>query len=219
MADLVADHVGLREIAGAAETREVGEESGVEIDTAIGRTVERPDRRGRITACRLHGAVEQRELGRFVTAAGRREDFAPNVLRAAEDRGHELARLVVGAERLTLLRARRFDVAATAEQRLQRFGPADQVHDDEQRGHAEPAAAERDRDPGPHSAAALFAPDVADVVAAPQALPAHGGSPYDLTGSLTERRLSLNGDCRGLKCALSTTARPQDRGRESRSDV
>ena len=173
MADFVADHIRLREVARTAETREIREERGVEIHAAIGRAIERSDRGRRVAAGRLHGAVEQRELGRFVTPAGGREDLAPDILGAAEDRGHELARLVVGRERRALLRGRSAPAAAL-EQILHGLRAAEQIGDDEHGNAGERAAAtERDRHPGAHPATALLATDVADVLAAPQVLPAH----------------------------------------------
>ena len=66
MADLVADDVRRREIAGAAHARELVEERRVEIDAPVAGAVERPRGRARVTARRLHGAGEQRELGRLI---------------------------------------------------------------------------------------------------------------------------------------------------------
>ena len=54
MADLMRDHIGLREIAGRAEAlRQLVEEFRVEIDVLVCRAVERPHRRLRGAAARL----------------------------------------------------------------------------------------------------------------------------------------------------------------------
>src|SRR5215471_8225122 len=196
--DFVPDHVGLRELARPAELREVREERRVEIDPVIRGTVERPDRGRRVAASGFHRAVEERELGIDVVPAGQREDLAPDVLGAAKDRRDEGARLVVRRERRARGEVRGVAVAAvacsaTAEQRQDRVRAADEVRDDEQYDHADrAAAAERDRQTGPHAAAALTA-DVADVVTASQIPPTHALSSSSFPASLTERPLALNG--------------------------
>ncbi len=90
MADLVGDHVGLREIAGRAEAlRELVEERGVEIELLILGTVERSRRFARDPARGADAAGKQHERRRLIGAAQRLEDGAPDILGVAEHLGGE----------------------------------------------------------------------------------------------------------------------------------
>ena len=69
MPDLVRDHVGLGEISRRIEAvAQVAVEAQIDVDLLIRGTVERPDRRLRETAGRLHRAGEQHQLGIHIGA-------------------------------------------------------------------------------------------------------------------------------------------------------
>ena len=102
MTDLVRDHVGLREFAGAAadgaaaELRfDLPEERGIEVNAPVVRTIERPHRRLCRAASRPRDAREQDQFGWIVGALQALEYLAPTVLRVAEHGGDELSALVL----------------------------------------------------------------------------------------------------------------------------
>ena len=98
MADLVRDDVRLCEVAGGAEAlAQRAEEVEVEIDLLVLRTVERPGGGAGDAARRLHGAVEEDQLGISILAAHATEQRAPGVLGVGEHRGHEVTQVVVAA--------------------------------------------------------------------------------------------------------------------------
>ena len=88
MADFVGDHVGARELARRSKPlRERFEEGPVEIDVAIGRTVEWADSRAGQPTRRIDRAPKQHKPGRVVLAAHLSEERLPGVLRVAQDYG------------------------------------------------------------------------------------------------------------------------------------
>ena len=97
MADLVGDHIGLREPArravraGAELALHIVEERGVEIDALIARAVERPHRRFGKGARRRLGAGEQPQFRRVIGPPAGGEDFRPAILGVAEHQRDELA--------------------------------------------------------------------------------------------------------------------------------
>ena len=114
VADLVRDHVGLREIARRVEAAlQVVEEREVDVEPLVIGTIERSHRRLADPAPGSRAAGVEHEPGRAVARARRLEDIAPHVLGAAEDlrdelphriRGHAFARRgLVGAWRRGLL--------------------------------------------------------------------------------------------------------------------
>src|SRR5262245_45714111 len=101
MADLVRNHVGLRELTAlaadlaAAETPlEVLKERSVEIDLMVDRAVERPHGGLGGPAGRARGAGEHDQSRRLVGFTGAREDLFPFGFRASEYGGHDLAHLI-----------------------------------------------------------------------------------------------------------------------------
>src|SRR5262249_14872621 len=84
MADLMGDHVGLREltglaagVAGAEASLEILKERGVEINLAVVRAVERPHRGLREPTGRARDAGKHHERRRLVGFAVLREDLLP----------------------------------------------------------------------------------------------------------------------------------------------
>src|SRR5262245_15229659 len=67
MADLVSDHVGLREVPGAAHAVELVEEGKVEIDRAVERAVEGSRSGGPVAAAGL-GRAREKNQARFLVA-------------------------------------------------------------------------------------------------------------------------------------------------------
>src|SRR5262245_49070684 len=113
VADLMRDHVGLRELAvlaadlTATETPfEIPKECSVEIDLPIVRTVERTHGGLGDPACRARGAEEHDERWRLVDFAGAREDFLPLRVRAPEYSRYEFLRLIGWQFRLGTRRGR-----------------------------------------------------------------------------------------------------------------
>src|SRR5258705_7290443 len=103
MADLVRDHIGLRELAGLAAdvaAAEAGgdlvEERGVEIDLLVGRAVERPHRALRdAAAVGPRRAFVENEDRSAVGPALLGEDLLPLHFGAAEHLAHETAHVVL----------------------------------------------------------------------------------------------------------------------------
>src|SRR3546814_20837408 len=86
MADLVRDDIGLRGVAGGAETLfEFAEEGGVEIDALVGGAIEGAHRRLRRAAARPVLVGEEIERGLLVAV----DQFAPHLLRRTEDVARE----------------------------------------------------------------------------------------------------------------------------------
>ncbi len=95
MADLVRDHVGLGEIAlRPVALAELVEEGQVEIDLAVGRTVERPHLRLTDAAGAARGAGVQHHAGLAVLRPARLEDRPPGVLGVGQHHRHEARHLV-----------------------------------------------------------------------------------------------------------------------------
>src|SRR5438874_902726 len=170
MADLVGDHVRLREIAGGTEPLAPrAEEVQVEIDLLVWRTVERPGGGSGDAAGGLHRAVEEHQPGISILAPHAAEQRAPGVLGVGEHRRHEVTQVVVAARRSRrrgrLLRGRRRRGRVALE--------------DHARVEAEEEGQQHENDgadaPAGHERAAEAAP-VLDVVALPSAQ-AHGAPP------------------------------------------
>ncbi len=104
--DLVADHVGSREVARCLEPPlELAEEREVEVDRLITGTVERAHRGAPRPTRGRDAAVVERELGRRVSGPLPLEESGPDHLGAPEHTGHEVdLGLVLG--RADLLRRR-----------------------------------------------------------------------------------------------------------------
>ena len=139
MTHLVADYVRGREVAGAAEPRQVAKEGRVEIHAPVARAIEGSGRGARESARRLNRAVEQLEQRRRIPPALLRKDLTPHVLRAAQDGRDELAVVIVRRQWRAFATARR-DTVAAAQELQHRVGPTDEIRDDEQRDRAEAAA-------------------------------------------------------------------------------
>ena len=81
MTDFVRDHVGLCEVSGRTESFvEIPEEGEVEIDLAVGRTVEGTHRGLTEAACRSRGVGEEDEHWRLVRCAALRRKSRPHVI-------------------------------------------------------------------------------------------------------------------------------------------
>src|SRR5437868_971223 len=84
MTELVGDDVRIREIAGRTESStELVEETGVEIDLVIVRTIERSGRGVRHATRRFERITEQHDLRPLVTIS---ENVLPRVLHVTGDR-------------------------------------------------------------------------------------------------------------------------------------
>src|SRR4029453_10887816 len=96
MADFMGNHVGLGEVARRLEAlAQIAVERQVDINFAIGATVERACRRLGKAAGRLDG-VRKKHQGRFlIGTAGRLEDITPRPLGAPEYPRDELPHLVL----------------------------------------------------------------------------------------------------------------------------
>src|SRR3546814_15904183 len=87
MPDLVRDDIGLRGVAGGAESLgEFAKEGGVEIDALVGRAIERPHRRLGGAASRLIPVGEEVERRPLIAA----DDLAPHLVGRTEDVAGEL---------------------------------------------------------------------------------------------------------------------------------
>ena len=188
MADLVGDHVGLREIAGRMKpVLQLSVEVEIDVKLVVERTIERAHRRlARAAARRARGAGEQHQRRLLVALAGSLEDAVPDNLRIRQHAAHEVRHLIVlrahalsGARKLegragARAGARNVRQARSAVDAAKELQGVDAQHqadatDDEQRGDAEAAATNRDGDPA-HAAAeraAALTPAVLHVVAFP----------------------------------------------------
>ena len=102
MAELVGEDVGLREVAGRAKlAMQLVEEPEIEIDLAVGRTVERAGRRLREAAGGVDRVAEQHRLGVLIAAA---EQLPPRVLRVVHDRVDHVDELLFLGRGLDLAR-------------------------------------------------------------------------------------------------------------------
>ena len=179
VADLVGDDIGLGEAAGRAEAaRQLVEEAEVEVDLAVGRTIERAHGRLALAAPRRMVLVVEHERRRPVGRPVLAEHLAPGVLGIGQDRAAELRILVVGAGPLRALglddarlgRGRLETAVAAALQQAARVDPEQEGEPDQDDGpeattadHQRPAAAE------PAALAAV----VLDIVRKPFVFPAH----------------------------------------------
>src|SRR4051794_16018401 len=207
MAGLMRDDVGGGEVTGglagaATKTRlDLAEETGVEEDGPVGRTVERSHRRLCPAAASAIGDVaEQHDLRTGKGLARGLEDLAPAIVDLAEDAGDHAAHLVgrraalgVGRRLAIGLVGRRLSAAgedlgaADQDTRIDAEGVADQAeHDDG--ADAEPAAAHGEAEPASSTAAATIVATILDVVAAAEIIVAHGGFPRSWLASIGRKR-------------------------------
>src|SRR5499427_2801541 len=187
MADLIGDHVGLREltglaagVAGAEASLEILKERGVEINLAVVRTVERTHSGLREPAGRARGAGEHHECGRLVGLAVLCENFLPLCLRASEHGRHELSHLIRGRSGLSAVTRCRRSLLLRSPSARQDLGAADQ----HTRIDAQPIADKAEHDDGANPEAAstsgdakactaVLAPPILNVVAARQFIETH----------------------------------------------
>ena len=116
MADLVRDHIGLRELTRRVEALgKFVEEGEVDIDALVGWAIERSHRRLALAARGLRGVAEQHQPRLLIFSAHLLELAAPHILGALEHARDEALFGIVGrgSRRSTLLGLRRH-VAATA---------------------------------------------------------------------------------------------------------
>src|SRR6516164_3763313 len=195
MANLMGDHVGLRElaglaagVAGAEAPLEILKERGVEINLAVVRAVERAHRGLRETASRARGAGEHHERGRLVGLAVLREDLLPLRLRAPEHRRNELSHLIRGRSGLGAVTRGRRRLLLRSPSARQDLGAADQ----HARIDAQPIADKAKHDDGANPEAAstswdakacTLAPPILNVVAARQFIETHFPSSYARTSA------------------------------------
>jgi hypothetical protein len=169
VADLVRDHVRLREVAAGAHARgHLVEERRVDVDLLVAGAVERPDRRGRAAARRCHHLREQHQRRRRILLACLREDLAPHVLGGAEHRADQLRRLGGRRRRPGLpgRRRLRLDLA----QQLERVLAEQEGHDQHEHQPADAQSAHA------HAADALAAA-VLHIGALSSDAPLHGHPP------------------------------------------
>ena len=169
MADLVRDHVGLREVTGRAKAiTQRAEEVEVEIDLLVLRAIERSRRRAGHPARGLHRRVEQDELRLTILSPHVAEQRAPGVLGVGEHGRDEVAHLVASARRGGRSRRRRHrrrrPVAA-----LENHARVEPEEEREHEQHDRPDATARDKRQA-HAAAIL------DDIALHSAHPAHGAT-------------------------------------------
>jgi hypothetical protein len=198
VADFMRQHIGLREVARRAEAlAQFAVEVQVDIEVAVGRTVERAARGARRPAGRIDAPAEQRQRRLGIILPRCLEYLRPGLLRVGEHGGDEVAHFRVRARlrswlgtgrrtRLGLRRRPGNDVAAAQEgQRIDAEQPGDH-QDDEDRadphaaaGPSDPATAQPAGQTAPKptaetaEAAASAAPDIPDVRALPPPPPPH----------------------------------------------
>ena len=192
--DFVGDHIGIGEIAAAAELAlHLLEEGGVEIDLAVVRAIERPHRRLRHAAAGAVDAGEQYELRRLVAGVGLlRQHLGPDVLVLRQHGRDEAAHLVLrragGLARLRrlLAPADAADHLGAADQktRIDAECPAEQA---EHHHRADADAAATAGHAG--EAAATTSPPVLEIVGLAVIFPLHGQVPDE-----TLRHLAKRGD-------------------------
>lgn len=96
VADFVRDHIGVREISpGLHLVLHLREETQVDIQAFVGRTIERPRLRSGIAAARLNRTGEEHHGGRIVSAAHLLEHLGPYVLGAGQDLTGELGKFLL----------------------------------------------------------------------------------------------------------------------------
>src|SRR5215510_6848245 len=138
------------------------------------------------TAGGLGGAGKQAQRGRTIGAAALFKNFLPPIFRIPKDRSHKLAGAIcrrAARSRLLLLRwwsSLRENLGATDQEAgIDPQCPADQAKDDD-RAKSQPA--------GPARSEAAASPDVLDVLAPPEIIPAHGRLRCCRSGSLRRWR-------------------------------
>src|SRR5262249_35582259 len=103
MPDLVRDHIRLREVATAPQSRtHLVEEAQVQVDLAVERAIEGTGCGGSPAALAPPRAAEEDEARRLVRAALALEDSGPGVFGVTEDRAHEIRTFVIRGRRLGL---------------------------------------------------------------------------------------------------------------------
>src|SRR5262249_4596102 len=190
VADLVRDHVGLREPAGLAADvatakarRNLIEEGGIEVDLLIGRAIERAHGALRHPAAIGAGlaAVEDQDR-RAIGLAVLGEDLLPLQVGAAQDLAHEAADLVLGRAGARGGLARRLDgggaaarrnlAAADQQGRVDAERPADEAeHHDRPDSHS---AADGNAEAAPAAAETAVVAAILDVAGFRQIVQSHG---------------------------------------------
>ena len=167
VADLVGDHVGLRELSRRAELLlEHLVEAQVDVDLLVVGAVERSHRRLALAACRRPAAAEEHQLGRLVGPARLLEDIGPDTFRAAQHLRDEARPGIVGrwlGRRTLLLDGRGAAAALHHAEQGERVDAEDPAGDDRDRDAADAQAAPADAEPA--AAAATHAANVLDVAA------------------------------------------------------
>src|SRR5882762_3016782 len=183
MADLVGNHIGLRELAGfafaAAETGlDLAEERGVQVDLLVGRTIEGPHRALRRPAARCLGlALVEDEHRLAIGLAVPLEDVGPfrvNVAENGRDESPDVIAWLAGPPRLPARRlhwllnvgaAAGKDLgAADQDARIDAEGPADQAQH-HNGADPEPAATPRQAEAAAAKPAARFAAAILNIFA------------------------------------------------------
>src|SRR5437868_3491325 len=96
MAELVRDHIRLREVALGSELRlQLIHEAEVDVYLLVRRTVKRTGRRLRHAATRLCEIAKEHELRIVIPRAHRRQELWPDVLHVVEHEGDEFDFLVL----------------------------------------------------------------------------------------------------------------------------
>ena len=190
MADLVGDHIGLRELAGLAtrvapveSALKVPKERRIEIDLAIERAVERAHGGLSKSAARARDFGKHHQGRRLVLLAGFLKHFPPYHLGASEHGGYHLLGLVGRAFRIRLrlvgcilrllLRAPSTgEDVPRADQHARIYAqPPSQKHKQDDGTDAESASAARNADSAPSPP--NLAPPVFDVFASGQLIKTH----------------------------------------------
>src|SRR6266511_1136828 len=166
MADLVRDHIRLREVAGRAEAlAQLVVEAEVDVYLLILGAVERATGRSREAACRLDGVAEEIELGVAVA----RQGLIPRRLRVVEDEGDELDRAMLLRRLLHRpARLRRGAAAAAAVEKREEVLVEEKAENEQEDGTAAP-----DRRAADAKAAAAAAATVFNVRGEATGCPAH----------------------------------------------
>src|SRR6266545_1226700 len=170
--ELVREHVGLREVAGRSEALlELLIEPEVDVGLLVDGAVERSHGGLAGAAAGLGGVREQHQLGRLIALARAGELLLPRVLDVVEDRGHEIAHLVVLGRDRGLGRHRS---TAPASEEGEEVGLEDEAENQKQEKAADPQSPDWKTE----AAASTLPPAILYVGATAAWCPAHGQTPF-----------------------------------------
>src|SRR5688500_13909962 len=173
MADLVRDHVRLREIARRAEplVKRVVEPEG-DVDLLVDRAVERAHRRLARAAARLHVIAEEHELGVAILPTVLGQDLRPHALCIVEHERHELDQspFFRGLFDRALLGRGRGNSTSPASAPTEDVAPEEKSENQDDKG---PADAHPFPDGKPATSKPAPPAQVLDVFASPAGCPAH----------------------------------------------